>query len=140
MLPPRLLRLFPWWTGCRITVKCLSLSERERRRPSRIACEISLENGFTSSSSKSDSLVRDCTPTRVKELPGGVADDVIFPIRVVRPSEMGLLPVQVSNLVMATDMVSLWLSFSSRVVFFDACPFGFDESGAAVLSGQVRLE
>ena len=35
--------------------------------------------------------VRDCTPSWVKELPGGVADDVIFPIRVVGPSEMGLL-------------------------------------------------
>ena len=44
------------------------------------------------SSLKRDSQVRDCTPTRVKELPGWVADDVIFPIRVVGPSEMGLLP------------------------------------------------
>ena len=62
----------------------------------------------------------------------GVADDVIFPIRVVGlrvgPSEMGLLPVQVSNLVMATVMASLLLSFWSRVVSFDPCPFGFDES------------
>ena len=84
-----------------LACNCWTLSERERRRPSRIACEISLENDFTSSSSKSDSLVhvRDCTPSWVKELPGGVADDVIFPIRVVGlrvgPSEMGLLPVQV---------------------------------------------
>ena len=63
-------------------------------------------NDFTSSSSKSDSLVhvRDCTPSWVKELPGGVAEDVIFPIRVVGLSKMGLLPVQVSNLVMATVM------------------------------------
>ena len=30
--------------------------------------------------------VRDCTPSWVKELPGGVADDVIFPIRVIGPS------------------------------------------------------
>ena len=116
------------------SLDCWTLSERERRRPSRIACEISFENDFTSSSSKSDSLVhvRDCSPSWVKELPGGVADDVIFPIRVVGlrvgPSEMGLLPVQVSNLVMATVMASLLLSFWSRVVSFDPCPFGFDES------------
>ena len=84
------------WTLSEIIIN-KTLSERERRRPSRIACEISFENDFTSSSSKSDSLVhvRDCTPSWVKELPGGVADDVIFPIRVVGlrvgPSEMGLL-------------------------------------------------
>ena len=97
------------------SLACWTLSERERRRPSRIACDNSFENDFLSSSSKSDSLVhvRDCTPSWVKELPGGVADDVIFPmaIRVVGPSEMGLLPVQVSNLVMAAVMASLLLSF-----------------------------
>ena len=58
----------------------------------------------------------------------GVAEDVIFPIRVVGPSEMDLLPVQVSNLVIATVMASLLLSFWSRVVSLDPCPFGFDES------------
>ena len=112
------------------SLACWTLLERERRRPSRIACDISFENDFISSSSKSDSLVhvRDCTPSWVKELPGRVADDVIFPIRVVGPSEMGLLPVQVSNLVMAAVMASLLLSFWSRVVSFDPCPFGFDES------------
>ena len=47
------------------SLACWMLSERERRRPSRIACEISFENDFTSSSSKSDSLVHvhDCTPS-----------------------------------------------------------------------------
>ena len=107
------------------SLACWTLSERERRRPSRIACEIFFENDFTSSSSKSDrdSLVhvRDCTPSWVKELPGGVADDVIFPIRVVGlrvgPSEMGLLPVQVSNLVMATVMASLLVQ-----IFFSTPP------------------
>ena len=61
------------------SLACWTLSERERRRPSRIACDISFENDFLSSSSKSDSLVhvRDCTPSWVKELPGGVVDDVI---------------------------------------------------------------
>ena len=55
------------------SLACWTLSERERRRPSRIACDISFENDFLSSSSKSDSLVhvRDCTPSWVKELPGG---------------------------------------------------------------------
>ena len=85
LLPPRL-----WWLfrgGLAVgSLACWTLSEKERRRPSRIACDISFENDFiSSSSSKSDSLVhvRDCTPSWVKELPGGVADDVIFPIRVV---------------------------------------------------------
>ena len=74
------------------SLACWTLSERERRRPSRIACDISFENDFISSSSKSDSLVhvRDCTPSWVEELPGGVADDVIFPIRVVGPIRNGV--------------------------------------------------
>ena len=37
------------------SLACWTLSERERRRPSRIACDISFENDFLSSSSKSDS-------------------------------------------------------------------------------------
>ena len=118
-----------------------TLSERERRRPSRNACKNSFENDFTSSSSsKSDSLVhvRDCSPSWVKELPEGLAEDVIFPIRVVGPSEMGLLPVQVSNLVMATVMASLLLSFWSRVVSFDPCPFGFDESDGCFFGSSGR--
>ena len=70
----------------------------------------------------------------------GVADDVIFPIRVDGPSEMGLLPVQVSisNLVMATVMASLLLSFWSRVVSFDPCPFGFDESDSCSFGSSRR--
>ena len=82
--------------------------------------------------------MRDCTPSWVEELPGGVADDVIFPIRVVGPSEMGLLPVQVSNLVMATVMASLLLSFWSRVVSFDPCPFGVDESDGCSFESSRR--
>ena len=122
------------------SLACWTLSERERRRPSRIACDISFENDLISSSSKSDSLVhvRDRTPSWVKELPGGVADDVIFPIRVVCPSEMGLLPVQVSNLGMAAVMASLLLSFWSRVVSFDPCPFGFDESDGCSFGSSRR--
>ena len=71
---------------------------------------------------------------------GGVADDVIFPIRVVGPSKMGLLPVQVSNLVMAAVMASLLLSFWSRVVSFDPCPliFGFDESDSCSFGPSRR--
>ena len=59
--------------GLAVGALAWTLSERERRRPSRIACEISFENDLTSSSSKSDSLVhvRDCTPSWVKELPWG---------------------------------------------------------------------
>ena len=63
-----------------------------------------------------------------------IADDVTFPIRVVGPSEMGFLLVQVLNLVMA----SLWLSFSSRVASFDACPFGFDESDGCSFGSSRR--
>ena len=39
------------------SLACWTLSEREPRRRSRNACEISFENDFTLSSSKSDSLV-----------------------------------------------------------------------------------
>ena len=129
LLPPRLGGFFRGGLAVG-SLACWTLSGRERRRPSRIACDISFENDFISSSSKSDSLVhvRDCTSSWVKELPGGVADDVIFPRWVVGPSERGLLPVQVSNLVMAAVMASLLLSFWYRVVSFDPCPFGFDES------------
>ena len=122
------------------SLACWTLSERKRRSPSRNACENSFENDFTSSSSRNDSLVhvRDCAPSWVKELPGGVAEDVICPIRVVGPSDMGLLPVQVSNLVMATVMASLLLSFWSRVVSFDPCRFGFDESDGCSVGSSGR--
>ena len=97
------------------------------------------------SSLKRDSQVRDCTPTRVKELPGWVADDVIFPIRVVGPSEMGLLPVQVvSNLVMATVMimanhgvvVAALLVASSLLRCMSN--FGFDESDGCSFGSSRR--
>ena len=101
---------FACWTS--------TLSERERRRPSRIACDISFENDFMSSSSKRDSLVhvRDCTPSWVKELPGGVADDVIF--RVVGPSEkvvhVGVPEGALQSLDMASSLSFLWTMASSE--------------------------
>ena len=69
---------------------------------------------------------------------GSRMTSLIFPIRVVGPSEMGLLPVQVSNLVMAAVMASLLLSFWSQVVSFDPCPFGFDESDGCSFGSSRR--
>ena len=102
------------------SLTCWTLSERERRRPSRIACDISFENDFISSSSKSDSLVhvRDCTPSWVKELPGRVADDVVFPMRVVGPSEKVVHVGAPEGALQSLDMVSslsfLWTMASSE--------------------------
>ena len=101
------------------SLACWTLSERERRRPSRIACDISFENDFISSSSKSDSLVhvRDCTPSWVKELPGGVADDVVFPMRVVGPSEKVVhvgAPEGALQSLVASSLSFLWTMASSE--------------------------
>ena len=118
-----------------------TLLERERRRPSRIACDIPFENDFVSSSSKSDSFNGWCLCATA--LPAGsrsfrAGSRMTLSFQYVGPSEMGLLPVQVSNLVMGAVMASLLLSFWSRVVSFDPCPFGFDESDGCSFGSSRR--